>query len=105
MKKEVAGILLAVVIFTAASCKTAKVADAANPQQRGQPSATEIIAQMDANRDGKLSKEEAKGPLLTDFSKIDSNSDGFLTKTEIEAAPKPSGQRQSGQQGPPPGRN
>ncbi len=55
---------------------------------------------MDANKDGKLSKEEAKGPLLNDFAKIDTNSDGFISTEELEKAPKPSGQRpQQGQGG------
>ena len=70
MKKQVTGILLAAVIFTAFSCKSTK---------------------------------EVKGPLLTDFSKIDTNSDGFISVQELEKAPKPSGQRS--QQGPPSGRN
>ena len=57
---------------------------------RGQrPSVTQIFEQMDANKDGKLSKKEVKGPLSTDFSTIDSNSDGYLTKEELERTPKP----------------
>tara|TARA_R110002073_G_scaffold72537_1_gene177255 strand:+ start:242053 stop:242346 length:294 start_codon:yes stop_codon:yes gene_type:complete len=53
------------------------------------PTAAEIIKQMDANKDGKLSLKEVKGPLKDDFSKIDTNEDGFLSKEEIEKAPKP----------------
>ncbi|MGJ8685196.1 MAG: hypothetical protein ACSHWW_11260 [Nonlabens sp.] len=62
-----------------------------NRPQRGQemPDAATIIQQMDANKDGKLSLEEVKGPLKNDFSKIDTNEDGFLSKEEIEKAPKP----------------
>lgn len=44
---------------------------------------------MDANEDGKLSKEEVKGPLKNDFTKIDTDEDGFLSKEEIEQVPKP----------------
>ena len=61
--------------------------------QQGPPS-MEKVFEMDANKDGKLSKAEVKGKLLNDFSKIDTNADGFITKEELEKAPKPQrGQR------------
>lgn len=62
------------------------------------PSAEQLISAMDANKDGKLSKDEVKGPLANDFSRVDTNNDGFLSLQEIEeGAPK----NQSGRQGPP----
>ena len=61
--------------------------------QGGKPSIDEIFSRMDSNKDGKLSKDEAKGPLENDFSKIDTNKDGFITKEELEKAPKPNDQR------------
>ncbi|GAA3520774.1 hypothetical protein GCM10022393_38810 [Aquimarina addita] len=51
---------------------------------------------MDANSDGKLSVEEVEGPIKSDFSKIDADGDGFISKTELENAPKPNRQRPSG---------
>jgi Ca2+-binding EF-hand superfamily protein len=57
----------------------------------------EMFAQMDSNNDGKLSKDEVKGPLNEKFSEIDSNSDGFISKNELTNAPKP--ERQGGGQG------
>ncbi len=59
--------------------------------QRNQepPSVDEIFKQMDKDEDGKLSKNEIKGPLKNDFAKIDTNEDGFLSKEEVEKAPKP----------------
>jgi Ca2+-binding EF-hand superfamily protein len=64
---------------------------AQNHQERQQkaPNFSEILAKMDANKDGKLSKEEVEGPLKTDFSKIDTDEDGYITKEEFQNAPKP----------------
>jgi Ca2+-binding EF-hand superfamily protein len=45
--------------------------------------------------DGKLSEKEAKGPLKRDFDKIDSNEDGFISKEELEKAPKPKSKNKS----------
>jgi Ca2+-binding EF-hand superfamily protein len=48
------------------------------PKRR--PSIEELFKHMDANKDGKLSIKEVKGPLAQDFAKIDLNEDGFITK-------------------------
>lgn len=79
----------------------------AGGRQRGQggpPSIDQLFIHMDTNEDGKLSKVEVKGPLANNFSKIDANDDGFLTREELEKAPRqnnqrPQGRRQGG--GPP----
>jgi Ca2+-binding EF-hand superfamily protein len=42
------------------------------------------MARLDANSDGKLSMDEVSGRLKENFSRIDSNGDGFITKTELE---------------------
>lgn len=68
----------------------------AQPPQNGKgnqepPSVDEIFKQLDKDEDGKLSKNEVKGPLKNDFSKIDTNEDGFLSKEEVTKAPKPKG--------------
>jgi len=52
--------------------------------QRGRPNAKQLLRQMDTDKDGKLSVQESKGPLKQDFSKIDSNDDGLLSKEELE---------------------
>ncbi|WP_430409052.1 YHYH protein [Kordia sp.] len=57
------------------------------------PSVDELFKQMDANADGKLSKEEVKGPLQQGFSRVDTNDDGFITKEELKNAPKPQRQQ------------
>ncbi|MBS1829054.1 MAG: hypothetical protein JST93_27370 [Acidobacteria bacterium] len=39
---------------------------------------------FDANRDGKLSKEELPVPMQQRFSMMDANSDGFVDRAEVE---------------------
>lgn len=61
-------------------------------QQRGpgeRPDPSQIMEHMDVNKDGKISKTEAKGPLKESFSKVDVNEDGFISKEELEKAPRP----------------
>ena len=80
--------LASVVLSVFASCKM----NAQNQERRqGQdrPTVDEIFELMDENEDGKLSKEEIKGPLKRDFDKVDTNEDGFISKEELEKAPKP----------------
>lgn len=62
-------------------------------KQQGPPNFAQLLAEMDANKDGKLAKSEVKGPLLNDFSKIDTNEDGYISEEEFEKAPKPEGGR------------
>ena len=71
-------------------------AQSQNRQEKKPPTISELIKEMDANEDGKLSNEEVKGPLKKDFSKIDTNEDGFITEKELEKAPKLNKQRPQG---------
>jgi len=48
------------------------------------PSYKELLQKMDANDDGKLAKNEVKGPLSRDFKHLDANEDGFITESELE---------------------
>lgn len=47
----------------------------------------EMIKRLDTDKDGKVSKDEAKGnPRLTEnFAKFDTNSDGFIDEAEFKA--------------------
>lgn len=98
-------IIAALAMLLAVGCGSQKTATSTaqstperRSQQGGPPSFAQLLTEMDANNDGKLSKSEVTGPLQNDFSKIDSNSDGFITQAEVENAPRP----QRGQ-GPPRG--
>ena len=59
------------------------------PQRGGDP-----FTEMDVNKDGVLTKAEAKGPLANDFAKLDLNNDGVISREEFDKAPKP--QRREG---------
>lgn len=75
------------VIAAVAMCFSCKSNQEKNIEQQtpkgGRPTATELVSEMDSNKDNKLSISEVKGPLADDFSNIDSNSDGFLTLEEL----------------------
>tara|TARA_R110000868_G_scaffold50170_2_gene160595 strand:+ start:774 stop:1064 length:291 start_codon:yes stop_codon:yes gene_type:complete len=60
-----------------------------NQQRKTPPTFSELLKEMDKNEDGKLSKDEVNGPLKEDFSTIDTDEDGFISKKELEKAPKP----------------
>ena len=65
-------------------------AQSENKQERKEPPTfAQLLEKMDANEDGKLSKEEVKGPLKDDFDTVDADEDGFITEEELENAPKP----------------
>ncbi|WP_055444806.1 YHYH protein [Lacinutrix himadriensis] len=65
-------------------------------QGGGRPSASQIFKQMDANKDGKLSRTETQGPLKEDFSTIDINKDTYISIEELENASKGNNQRPQG---------
>lgn len=58
-------------------------------RRQGPPSIKQILKDLDTNEDGKISLEEAKGPLKKDLKKIDLNEDDFISKEELKKAPKP----------------
>lgn len=60
-----------------------------NRKEKSPPTFSELLKEMDKNEDGKLAKSELKGPLKEDFSKIDTDEDGFISEKEFKKAPKP----------------
>jgi|GEM_PF-2780185 len=57
-------------------------------EQRKKERIDAIFDTLDKNKDGKISKDEARGFWADDFDKLDTNKDGFLEKNEVEAALK-----------------
>ena len=55
-----------------------------------------LIADKDANGDGKLSKDEVGTPFSYFFDRIDTDSDGFLSQSEADASLKQIRRRQQG---------
>lgn len=44
-----------------------------------------LLTQFDTNKDGKISKDEARGRLADNFAQLDKNKDGFLDRSELRA--------------------
>lgn len=75
--------LLSFLVISNASCAQNRPE---GKQER--PTFAKMLTEMDANKDGKLSKNEVKGRLQKDFDTIDSNKDGFITESEFANAPE-----------------
>ncbi len=77
---------------TSESTATASASASAQPggpaARRSLPAFDEILSRGDANKDGKLSREEFRGPPPL-FQRLDRNNDGFITREEHEAPPNP----------------
>ena len=102
MKKLILSLALVALLSSCNSTQKTTETSTANESRTAQvkgerPNPEEMFTKMDANNDGKLSKDEVQGPLKEKFSEIDSNSDGFISKEELKNAPKP--ERQGGGQG------
>ena len=84
-------------LFTACSNKSAITSSNQNPPQNQQarqprgerPQFSDLLSQMDGNKDGKLAQSEIQGPLKNNFNDIDKNRDGFITEAEFKDAPAP----------------
>lgn len=66
----------------------------------------QILARMDANKDGKISRDEAQNFVKANFDQFDTNKDGFLDRNELRQVAvrflanrpgNPTAQRQPGQ--------
>jgi Ca2+-binding EF-hand superfamily protein len=50
------------------------------------PDGSGLIAQLDKNKDGKVTLDEYKAPILARFDAIDTNHDGVLSPADLKAA-------------------
>jgi Ca2+-binding EF-hand superfamily protein len=98
---------LAVCILLAAASTMAQQGNS----NRQSMSAAEMIAKLDKDNDGKISKTEFNGP-DEHFTMFDSNNDGYISESEVPSGPPQQQQQgqqdqtqQSGQQGRPGGQN
>ena len=93
--------LIAVVVATAFAMPLAGIAAgdrsssaAANPS--GSSGAESMFKSMDKNKDGSISRDEAKGtPHEKEFAALDKNHDGKLSRAEHAAAPEHAGEKPS----------
>jgi Ca2+-binding EF-hand superfamily protein len=75
---------------------------AAYAARRGGPRGENVgkrIARMDADKDGRISRDEWKGPADA-FTRIDTDQDGFLSKDEVEVLAKGMRRREGWKRGP-----
>src|ERR1700730_13312243 len=81
--------LSAVLLLAAAPSHAQSQDDKAQPKKGLSKTADEVVEsllkQMDTDKDGKISREEAKGKLAESFDKIDTNKDGYLDRKELRA--------------------
>lgn len=52
--------------------------------QRRRPDAGQMLERMDANGDGAISLEEARGPMIDRFKMMDTNENGSLSREELQ---------------------
>jgi Ca2+-binding EF-hand superfamily protein len=53
------------------------------------PDGSDLLAQLDKNKDGKVTFDEYAAPILARFDAIDTNHDGVLSPSELKAAKAP----------------
>ena len=53
-------------------------------QVQGQRSAGNPMERLDTNKDGKISKDEARGPIIQAFNQLDTDGDGFISSEELK---------------------
>jgi hypothetical protein len=83
---DVKNLVAALAVFVFAPVAMAQDAPPPAPPGGGMPSPEQIFGFMDANKDGFIAKDEAKGPLGQHFDAIDADKDGRISQDELKAA-------------------
>ena len=52
---------------------------------RAQATPDQTLAQLDTNKDGRISPQEFRAPQVANFDRADANKDGTLTAQEVQA--------------------
>jgi hypothetical protein len=73
-------------LLTVASGAIAQDTPPVAPPGGGMPSPEQIVAMMDANKDGLIGKAEAQGPLAQHFDFVDADKDGTISLAELKVA-------------------
>jgi len=68
----------------------------AKPGEGKPPKGEKVVERMDADQNGRISLQEAKGRLAKNFQRIDANSDGQVTAQELDDAHAKRKQKGSG---------
>ncbi len=79
-------ILTIIAALTFTSAAIAQNAPPSPPRGGGMPSPDQIFAFMDANKDGFIAKDEAKGPMAEHFDHVDGDKDGKISPDELKTA-------------------
>ncbi|QBG49163.1 hypothetical protein EGM51_17830 [Verrucomicrobia bacterium S94] len=91
--------LIIAAVFAAVFAAGAALAQQQGGQERREPpTAEQLIARLDKDNDGKISKTEFDGP-AAHFTQFDANGDGYLTTDELPSGSPNQQQRQNGGQG------
>ena len=88
MKKSNVKKGILVIALIAAGAINVNAQESKKEEHKKHPTFEQLLDKLDTNKDGKLSKAEAKGPLSHLFDKIDADKNSFISKTELENAPK-----------------
>ena len=97
VKTLIAAVAFALPMAAFAGGDKASAGASAGSGATGNPGAEKMFVGLDKNKDGFLTKEEAKGtPHEKDFAKLDKNGDGKLTRQEHAAAPEHAGSSATG---------
>ena len=68
--------------------RNSEASTARGNNREDRPSFDQVANGLDTNKDGKISKAEAKGRLSNHFAKVDADNDGFISKAEFENIPQ-----------------